>query len=634
MITKKIGKVVFGWDPTAMNGKGYWYVWSPGDVLSRAASSEESQKLGKPKTTDLPKAGSDKKKYYYDVGTHGKPVRKQIYTGSEYEEAEITGRKSLMQLASERMMSGEGLGKSLSGAISSKFKARATRFKKLRDPMNWLSKMPGVGKLAATAYGKKFGRTNEDISYFTGVHAPPGQEEETETATKQSDDGESSKKETSTKVLKEIYKLLENKFETDKLNRDIDNNFKEEDRAEEDLKHKELIEAITKETYKFARKRNKISDVRSESSNVFGPILTALSSLFGGFIGKLASVFGIFGKIGGFASAAGRGVLSAGKSVVKGVSSFAGKATSTIGKGLSSVFSKGKSLISPAVKGGLDTTKSALLQAKPSTVTKIAEAAEKSGSALAKSAKTASKVAGAGSKLLKGGGKLLGFLKSVPGLGVMAAGADLIMRVNDVNSKLENGEITDADYKKEITKAIGDAAAAGLLPILGGALGSVIPGVGTLAGGLAGVGVSLLGGDKIGGWLAGKMYDYFMEDKKSSQTESSPTASPIQQVASIAPTNNQNISNIGSTTELSSQMKASPVGATPSPIATRAQNATNENNNLTGPTSTIKSQPVILNSPTTNVVNGKSGSGSSVSASVRNDDPILTRLQFQNVRPV
>lgn len=607
MITKKIGKKVFGWDPTAMNGKGYWYLWSPGDVLSRAASSEEAQKLGKPKTKDMPKSGSDKKKYYYDVGTHGKPVRKQIYTGSEYEEADITNRKGLMQLASERMMSGEGLGKSLSSAVTEKFKAKATKLKKLKDPLNWLSKMPGVGKLAATAYGKKFGRSNEDISYFTGVHAPPGMEqEESETAQPMT----ATKSETSGKTLSKIYSLLLKKFQMEDTSA-----FDEEQKAEDDKKHKELIEALTKN-----KEVPKEKQKEEEDKGLFGGILSTLSSIFSGFIGKLSSLFTIFGNIGRFAFKAGAGVISAGAAAVRGVTGFAGRAASSVKKGIGSLVTKGKELVKPTVKTGLDTNKSALLQAKPTTVSKVTEAAEKSGSALAKTASTATKVAkGAGSKLLKGGSKLLGFLKSVPGISTVAAGADLIMRINEVNDKLENGQITDAEYKKEMTKAVGDAAAAGLLPVLGATLGSVIPGVGTLAGGLAGAGVALLGGDKVGGWLAEKVYDHFIEGKDTSEQLQTASVIPPSATATTTPT----------------QTPAVPVQSpTPSPIATRAQAATNENLNLTGPTSTMKTQPIIINSPTTNVMGGGKSSGSSISASVRNDDPILTRLQFQNVRPV
>jgi hypothetical protein len=659
MITKKIGKVVFGWDPTAMNGKGYWYVWSPGDMLSRAASAEESQKLGKPKAKDMPKPGADKKNYYFDVSKQGKPVRKQRRTGSDYEDADITSQKGLMQLASERMMSGEGLGKSLRGAISDKMKATGTRLSKLKDPMNWLSKLPGVGQLAATAYGKKMGRSDEDISYYTGVRASPNVEmDEDSSEQEQTASKVNSSKGSKSGTLEKIYQLL-----VDKFSKDTSESLSEEEKAEEEVKRKELIDTLKE----LGDKDKENKDEKDEKqSGIFGAILSSLGSIFSGFIDKLSLLFGVLGKIGGAALSLGRGVFSAGKTVAKGAFNLAGKAASSIKSGVGSVISKGKDLMTPVAKTGLKTNKAALLQANPKalskvadvatdatktagTVSKVVQTAEKTGSALAKTAGTASKVAkGAGSKLLKGGGKLLGFLKSIPGLSAITAGADLIMRVNEVNSQLETGEIKETEYRKEITKAVGDAAAAGLLPVLGGAIGSVIPGVGTLVGGLAGVGVSLLGGDKVGGWLAGKMYDYFVDGKTASDETSKPTATPMQQNPDIDPTEMEEFNSMNSDpntkhymstsdglVEMSPKMaKATPIGATPSPITTRAQSATSENLNLTGPTSTLKSEPVIINAPKQTVVNNSMGGGGGTPAKIRNDEPILTRLQYQNVRPV
>ena len=38
MITKKYKDEIFAWDPTAFNGKGYWYVLGTKGGLGRAAS--------------------------------------------------------------------------------------------------------------------------------------------------------------------------------------------------------------------------------------------------------------------------------------------------------------------------------------------------------------------------------------------------------------------------------------------------------------------------------------------------------------------------------------------------------------------------------------------------------------------
>ena len=72
----------------------------------------------------------------------------------------------------------------------------------------------------------------------------------------------------------------------------------------------------------------------------------------------------------------------------------------------------------------------------------------------------------------------------------------------------------------------------------------------------------------------------------------------------------------------------------PSPLGPRAAAATKENQNLAGP-GAKSSAPVVVNK-TTNVVNngGTSGGSGGGGGRVRNDEAVLTRLQFQSVRPV
>ena len=271
MIKKKIGKITFGWDPNAYKGKGWWYVVGLNDSFARAASRGEGQKLGgHPKSSEEPPKDVEKQKYYYTTNPKtNKPQRHRFRTGSGYEEADVVRSKGLMQLASERMMNKEGLGKSLAGAIGDKIHAKGVGIKRMFDPMNMLSKIPGIGKLAATAYGMKRGRSTEDISYFTGVHAPPSlsKEEPTPTENKKSSvfskvfgqkkSTDKSGASSTTEAIKSLHKLMSDKYEEDKKVREVDNAFKEEQKAEADgryekdkkdtiTRHKELIDAITK----------------------------------------------------------------------------------------------------------------------------------------------------------------------------------------------------------------------------------------------------------------------------------------------------------------------------------------------------------------------------------------------------
>ena len=77
---------------------------------------------------------------------------------------------------------------------------------------------------------------------------------------------------------------------------------------------------------------------------------------------------------------------------------------------------------------------------------------------------------------------------------------------------------------------------------------------------------------------------------------------------------------------------AIPTVTPPSPLGFRAVAATKENQNLVGP-SNAPAAPIIINKPT-NVVNNGGSMGGTGGGMVRNDDAVLTRLQFQSMRPV
>jgi hypothetical protein len=635
MITKKVGKITYAWSEHALNGKGWWFELGANGGLGLAATRAIGSKLGKPKATDMPPKNANK--YYFATTKSGKPIKKRYKTAgmgddgpSQYEIADVNASKSLSRLASERLLSGEGIGASLKNAFKDKIGVKATNLKKKFDPLNMLSK---ISPLAATAYGMKRGRSLSDISYFTGIQGQPPekpQEEEDsaptrrsrkQTATKATKSATGGLEKGSAGTLKQIYKLLSDKFEEDTKLREVDKNFEEERKTEDEKRHKELLDAILKGK---GKKEEKKKEEKTTLMDMLMGAFSMLKSLPGMIMGGLSSLLGLksLSKLGGKAI---KGVANLGKSIVKGGVKLATKAGSMIKGGVKAAMGFG----SKAASG------------VGSLVTKGAEAAEKAGSALAKGGKIATKVAGAGGKLLKGGGKLLGFLKGIPGLSLITAGADLIMRIKEVNDKKESGEISDADYKKEITKAIGSAAAAGLLPILGGAIGSVVPGVGTVIGGLGGAAAALLGGDKIGGWLAGKMYDFFIDDKKGTASQvKKDSATPVGTTAGpggAEATSQDGLDNLQAQqmTDAAKGAKASQVSSTPT-SSTRMNDAVTTNQSLVGPAATQRSQsaPIITNS--TQIVNGggNGGGGGGTPMGMRNEEPILMRVQYGNVKAV
>jgi hypothetical protein len=185
MITKKLKDEIYGWDPNAFKGKGYWFVLGTKGGLGRAASQAEAKKLGKP---PLAETIPESPEVYDTVEDTGRSAEYKI-KDKLYSEAERVKSTALSDLISEKLMSGESLGKSIKGSISEKTKAKLTGikekfdFSKTFDPLN-IAKGLG-GNLGATLLGRATGRTKEDISYFTGIKPKDDDEEGSSPKTKQ-----------------------------------------------------------------------------------------------------------------------------------------------------------------------------------------------------------------------------------------------------------------------------------------------------------------------------------------------------------------------------------------------------------------------------------------------------------------
>ena len=135
-------------------------------------------------------------------------------------------------------------------------------------------------------------------------------------------------------------------------------------------------------------------------------------------------------------------------------------------------------------------------------------------------------------KALKGVGKMVGFLKRIPGIGLLASAASFFIIVQDAGEKLEAGLIDDTEYKKLIVGGIGDLlGGAGGAIILGG-LGSILGPVGTIGGGILGA----VGGGLAGKYIAEKLWDFFVDGKEvaAEKPKAAPTATPAVAMAPAA----------------------------------------------------------------------------------------------------
>jgi hypothetical protein len=604
-ITKKLKNEIFIWDPNAYQGKGYWFVLGTKGGMGRAASANEFKKLGKPDKKEIdpvsPKvAEPDKKVKLPKKAAKKRPDwaygrRREAGEESRFAEAEAMKERSFGSLAAERMLSGQGVLGSFRGAASDKLGAMGTRMRGKFTAAS-IGKMLG-GSLGSVALGKLFKNKQEDIEHFSGVSGKGGTA--SATASKITPvptmSSEESQLGDSHSILAKIYKLMLEQYEYNKKKDEITS---AKDALSKEVHERDKIDFLKNDKDKEGKDDKKKKGLFEKLADFLVVLEMGVKGLFKRLLGSLGSL------IGGGAKFLGKGL------------GLAGAGLAAAGGALGGLFGKRTAKPVPQME-------------VPTTANKGLQTAEKAGAELAKDAGTATKAAGGTSKLAQGGAKLLGFLKSVPGLAVIGAGADLIMRVSDINSKLETGEIKDAEYKKEITKAIGGAAAAGLLPILGASLGSIIGPIGTITGGLVGAGAAVFGGDKIGEYVAEKTYDYFVEGKTGSAIPSEMTVDPMGNIVpSATPVPQSNA------TAVPQQQSAIPTELPQSTLGPRLNTAVAQNNSLDDKTGTQQmSTPVIINK-TNNITNNGGGGGSGGKASLRNDDAVLQKMQYGTMRTV
>jgi hypothetical protein len=562
-----------------------------------------------------------------------------------YQKAANIRQSGLGQLAAQRMIEGEGIGASLKGATKDKFKAMKMGMKEKFDPLNIVKKMTFGSKFLTAAAGKMMKRSSKDIEYFSGVKAPTAKKvrglPEVESAGGATVDGGGKGNKggmggNANGILNKIYKVLADSIEENKKERELTKDFEKENKSEEqkdrDHKHKELIDAL-KGIFGKSKPEDKKKGgglmgmlgmaaglIMAKLRGIFGPILKFVTSIGSKILGGLTSMASkIWGGTKDIASKLMQSdIATKAKSVVKSV---AGKGSSLVKSGVE------------AVKGGA----SSVAKGATGAASKVGGALKNIGKTVAKGAKSAAGAAGktatkVASSALKGAGKLLKFVKGVPGLGVLAAGVDLIMRMQDLNSQLEAGTLKESDYKKAVAGAVGSAAGgaggAALLGALGATAGSIVPGVGTLVGGIGGGVLGFMGGEAIGGFLGEKLYDYFVDGKKSaspagataSKAPGAPTASPA------SPTTPKAAS--GTTPSYQTAIKAA---SAPPATGARLNEASQQSSQLAAPAS----GPTVINKPTTiNNVTHSSGGGSGGSLNMRNDDAVLLRVQYGSVWPV
>jgi hypothetical protein len=213
----------------------------------------------------------------------------------DYRKASSIRNKSLLSLISEKkFQEGQGLGSSIGGAISDKFKAKSVGFKEKIDPLRWVSALTGkgtFGKIATTIAGRTFGRSEDDIRYFGGygrdgrrkksknrrdaVHSTIGPGSSDSLAVGDSE----------ANILAKMYNFMEKTYEVQKKTHEIELAFREEEKAEDERRHKKLIDSILGRKTSAEPTKEKEEDVSwieklmNSIKSIFEPLLKSLSAL-------------------------------------------------------------------------------------------------------------------------------------------------------------------------------------------------------------------------------------------------------------------------------------------------------------------------------------------------------------------
>ena len=195
MITKKANKQTFAWDPSAFQGKGYWFVLGKNGAYGRAASKAEAIVLGKPKDEEEAEDSSE---------TPVEPTQQKEPSSDTQEELGKMVKKFDFKTI---------------GKILNKIKAI--------KPSSILGgkKEPASVK---PVLEKSLGAVN--TSFYNSV--------ENDVA------NEAPKNESAIKIANKIYKMAQDFYEKRKTNLQIEDNFEEEMIEEDGIRHKELIDTI------------------------------------------------------------------------------------------------------------------------------------------------------------------------------------------------------------------------------------------------------------------------------------------------------------------------------------------------------------------------------------------------------
>lgn len=167
----------------------------------------------------------------------------------DYQQARSIRNTGLLSLIAERKFEdGQGIGASIGGAISDKFKAKGMAIKEALDPLNMVRKLTGrggFGDIAVSGVGRLFGRNDRDIQAFGGYgRKKKGKKNPSYSTISNGPIRPLKVGDSSADILAKMYNFMRKVDETTVRNDEIDRAFRQEQIDEDNRRHKELVDAI------------------------------------------------------------------------------------------------------------------------------------------------------------------------------------------------------------------------------------------------------------------------------------------------------------------------------------------------------------------------------------------------------
>lgn len=158
----------------------------------------------------------------------------------DYRQAKRIRQRSLSDVIAANIVAGETTMGAFRKGISQKTKASFTGLKEKFDPLNIAKALTGGSRLAPALLGRMLGRSQRDIEYFAGTARPLYSPQTTHSRLGgMGGDGEGS-----LDILTKMYGFLKKTQDNEMRRYEMVRNYQEENKIEDEKRHKELIKAL------------------------------------------------------------------------------------------------------------------------------------------------------------------------------------------------------------------------------------------------------------------------------------------------------------------------------------------------------------------------------------------------------